>query len=59
MGELEARENLLAAAQKLSENDLGIQLRYLQTLSDVSNDKTSTLVFPFPTEFGKLFKVKE
>lgn len=55
-GEVEASENLLLAAQKLSENDLGIQLRYLQTMSDISNDKTNTLVFPFPTEFSKLFK---
>ena len=57
-GELEASENILAAAEKLSQNDLGIQLRYLQTMSDISNDKTNTLVFPFPTEFSKLFKDK-
>ena len=55
-GELEASENLLAAAEKLSQNDLGIQLRYLQTMSDISNDKTSTLIFPFPTELSKFFK---
>lgn len=55
-GEVEASENLLLAAQKLSENDLGIQLRYLQTMSDISSDKTNTLVFPFPTDFSKLFK---
>jgi len=55
-GELEASENLLAAAQKLSENDLGIQLRYLQTMSDISNDKTNTLIFPFPTELNKFFR---
>lgn len=55
-GELEASENLLAAAKKLSENDLGIQLRYLQTMSDISNDKTNTLIFPFPTEISKFFK---
>lgn len=55
-GELEASENILEAAKKLSQNDLGIQLRYLQTMSDISNDKTNTLVFPFPTEFSKLFK---
>jgi regulator of protease activity HflC (stomatin/prohibitin superfamily) len=55
-GEVEASENLLLAAQKLSQNDLGIQLRYLQTMSDISNDKTNTIVFPFPTEFSKLFK---
>ncbi|MDY0124172.1 slipin family protein [Sulfurimonas sp.] len=55
-GEVEASENLLLAAQKLSENDLGIVLRYLQTMSDISSDKTNTLVFPFPTDFSKLFK---
>jgi regulator of protease activity HflC (stomatin/prohibitin superfamily) len=55
-GELEASENLLAAAQKLSQNDLGIQLRYLQTMSDISNDKSNTLIFPFPTELGKFLK---
>jgi regulator of protease activity HflC (stomatin/prohibitin superfamily) len=54
-GEVEASENLLEAAQKLSQNDLGIQLRYLQTMSDISNDKTNTIVFPFPTDFSKLF----
>lgn len=55
-GELEASENLLAAAEKLSQNDLGIQLRYLQTMSDISSDKTNTLIFPFPTELGKFLK---
>ena len=55
-GEFEASENLLKAANILSKNDLGIQLRYLQTMSDISNDKTNTLVFPFPTEFSKFFK---
>ena len=54
-GELEASENLLEAAKKLSQNDLGIQLRYLQTMSDISNDKTNTLIFPFPTEISKFF----
>ena len=57
-GELEASENILAAAQKLSQNDLGIQLRYLQTMSDISNDKTNTLVFPFPVDIGDIFKKK-
>lgn len=56
MGELEASENLLAAAEKLSQNDLGIQLRYLQTMSDISNDKTNTIVFPFPTDMKNFFK---
>ena len=58
-GELEASENLLAAAQVLSQNNLGIQLRYLQTLSDISNDKTNTIVFPFPTDITEIFKKKD
>ncbi|MBU0720333.1 slipin family protein [bacterium] len=55
-GELEASENILEAAKKLSQNDLAIQLRYLQTMSDISGDKTNTLVFPFPTELGNFLK---
>jgi regulator of protease activity HflC (stomatin/prohibitin superfamily) len=55
-GELEASKNLLEAAQVLSQNDLGIQLRYLQTMNDISNDKTNTIVFPFPTELVDMFK---
>jgi regulator of protease activity HflC (stomatin/prohibitin superfamily) len=60
-GELEASENLLAAANVLSQNPQGIQLRYLQTLSDISNDKTNTVVFPFPTDLQQFMKgmVKE
>ncbi len=53
-GELEASKNLLEAANVLSQNPQGIQLRYLQTLSDISNDRTNTVVFPFPTDFQKL-----
>lgn len=60
MGELEASENLLAAADMLSRNPQAIQLRYLQTMSDISGDKTNTIVFPFPTELSTLFaKAKE
>lgn len=60
-GELEASKNLVEAAKILSENPHGIQLRYLQTLSDISNDKTNTVVFPFPTDLQQFMKgiVKE
>lgn len=58
-GELEAAKNLLEAANIISQNAQGIQLRYLQTLSDISTDKTNTLVFPFPTELSSMFKLKE
>lgn len=56
-GELQASKNLVEAANVLSQNPQGIQLRYLQTLSDISNNRTNTIVFPFPTEFEKLFKI--
>ena len=61
MGELEASENLLKAAEILAKNPLGIQLRYLQTLSDISSDKTNTVIFPFPTDLQQFMKgiVKE
>ena len=55
-GELEASENLLAAANVLSQNPQGIQLRYLQTLSDISSDKTNTVVFPVPTDLQQFMK---
>lgn len=55
-GELEASKNLLEAANILSQNPQGIQLRYLQTLIDIAGDKTNTLVFPFPTELNKIFQ---
>lgn len=58
-GELEASENLLEAAKIISQNPQAIQLRYLQTLNDISGDKTNTLVFPFPTELKSMFNVKE
>jgi regulator of protease activity HflC (stomatin/prohibitin superfamily) len=58
-GELEASKNILAAADMISQNPQAIQLRYLQTLSDISSDKTNTIVFPFPTELSNLFKAKE
>lgn len=58
-GELEASKNLLEAAKIISQNPQAIQLRYLQTLNDISGDKTNTLVFPFPTELKSMFNVKE
>ena len=55
-GELEASENILKAADVLSKNPLGIQLRYLQTMSDIAGEKTNTLVFPFPTDLSQFIK---
>ena len=57
-GELQASEKLLAAADVISKNPQALQLRYLQTLNDISNENATTLVFPLPMEvmqaFGKI-----
>ncbi|PHR58070.1 MAG: hypothetical protein COA44_03960 [Arcobacter sp.] len=58
-GELQASQALLDAANILSKNPQSMQLRYLQTLSDISSEKTNSLVFPFPIEFSQLFKTKD
>ncbi len=47
-GELQASEKLLAAADILSRKPQAMQLRYLQTLSNIAGDKTNTIVFPVP-----------
>ena len=49
-GELQASEKLLAAAQMLSKQPEAMQLRYLQTLSNIASDKSSTIVFPVPMD---------
>ena len=49
-GEYQASEKLLAAANVLSENPVTIQLRFLQTLTEVAAEKNSTLVFPIPID---------
>jgi regulator of protease activity HflC (stomatin/prohibitin superfamily) len=54
-GELEASENLLEAAKILAQNPQALQLRYLQTLNDISSDKTNTIVFPFSSDFSQFF----
>ena len=58
-GELQASEKLLQAAQMLAQQPEAMQLRYLQTLNNIANDKTTTIVFPMPTDiFSALAKLK-
>jgi regulator of protease activity HflC (stomatin/prohibitin superfamily) len=45
-GELQASEKLLQAAQVLATQPEAMQLRYLQTLTNIAGDKSSTIVFP-------------
>jgi regulator of protease activity HflC (stomatin/prohibitin superfamily) len=49
-GELQASEKLLQAAQMLSRQPEAMQLRYMQTLSAIAGDKSSTIVFPLPID---------
>ncbi len=50
LGEQEASEKLVQAATKLAESPGAMQLRYLQTLSDIAGEKNSTIVFPMPMD---------
>ncbi len=59
-GELQASEKLLQAASVLSQRAEAMQLRYLQTLTQIAGDKASTIVFPVPMDvIGRLFGAKE
>ncbi|MCC6210392.1 MAG: slipin family protein [Burkholderiales bacterium] len=49
-GEQQAAEKLLEAAAVLSQRPEAMQLRYLQTLTQVAGDKSSTIVFPVPMD---------
>ncbi len=49
-GEMQAAQKLLEAANTLSARPEAMQLRYLQTLTQIAGDKTSTIVFPLPID---------
>jgi regulator of protease activity HflC (stomatin/prohibitin superfamily) len=49
-GEQQASEKLLEAARMLAQQPQAMQLRFLQTLSSITNDKTTTIVFPVPVD---------
>ena len=55
-GELQASHKLSEAAIILSENPSAIQLRYLQTLTEIAGEKSSTIVFPLPLEIADFLK---
>jgi regulator of protease activity HflC (stomatin/prohibitin superfamily) len=54
-GELLASVKLAEAANIISTNPTTLQLRYLQTLTEVSAEKNSTIIFPFPIDLIKAF----
>ncbi len=54
-GELQASQKLLEAAIVISKDPTAIQLRYLQTLATIADEKNSTIVFPLPMDFMTTF----
>jgi regulator of protease activity HflC (stomatin/prohibitin superfamily) len=54
-GEFQAAERLKDAALVLEEHPVSIQLRYLQTLIEISGSQSTTIVFPAPIDLFKLF----
>lgn len=54
-GELDASLALSQAAVQISQNPITIQLRYLQTLTEIATEKNSTIVFPLPIDVISTF----
>ena len=50
-GEKQAAQMLADAAKMLASEEGALQLRYMQTLKEIANEKTNTIVFPMPMEF--------
>jgi regulator of protease activity HflC (stomatin/prohibitin superfamily) len=58
-GELQASEKLLQAAEVMSRNPQTLQLRYMQTLNDISSENASTIIFPLPLEILQAFSKQQ
>lgn len=54
-GELMASHKILEASELLSKNPVSLQLRYLQTLTEIAAEKNSTILFPLPMDIIKPF----
>lgn len=54
-GEMQAAQKILEASEILSKNPISLQLRYLQTLTEIAAEKNSTTIFPIPIDLIKPF----
>lgn len=54
-GEAQAAKKLYEASEVIRKSPSALQLRYLQTLTEISVEKNSTIIFPLPMEFMKAF----
>jgi regulator of protease activity HflC (stomatin/prohibitin superfamily) len=57
-GEYQASQMLADAAKKIAEHPMALQLRYLQTLTEIATEKSSTILFPIPIDLLKPFLEK-
>jgi regulator of protease activity HflC (stomatin/prohibitin superfamily) len=57
-GEMEASEQLLEAASVLAKQPQALQLRYMQTLTEIAGDKSSIIVFPLPIDLIESLKAQ-
>lgn len=57
-GEMQAAEKLAEAARILATEPTSLQLRYLQTLTEIAAEKNSTTIFPVPIDLIKMFLEK-
>jgi len=57
-GEYQASEKLVKAADRIAKEPIALQLRYLQTLTEVATEKNSTTLFPIPIDLIKPFLEK-
>jgi regulator of protease activity HflC (stomatin/prohibitin superfamily) len=54
-GELQASAKLAQAGTVIAQEPVTLQLRYLQTLTEIASEKNSTLIFPLPIDLIKMF----
>jgi len=54
-GEFQAAQRLSEAAMVMAQNPISVQLRFLQTLSEISTERNSTVVFPIPIDLLSIF----
>jgi|SRR5438067_2039982 len=58
-GEFEASKMLFDAAAQISGQPVALQLRYLQTLTEIGAEKNTTIVFPLPIDILEYFRTRE
>ena len=58
-GELQASAKLAEAARVMSQDPISVQLRYLQTLTEIASENNSTTIFPVPIDLIKMFLDKK